>query len=124
LSRFDARASLGCDDLKKICVAKDAMQAELKSIVSANREFKGNYHSKILINESNEFIANHSNGIDFLVCSAEYHYFYQALYHGINSHFLPSEKKEDQKWRVKNNSKYSFSKNGADMLVKMIIDLK
>ena len=127
--REEARAALGAEDGRRLCVvAQNGYAGELDSILAQRVADPGEYRIVPLQNTSegkNIFpLAAYAKGIDFLVGGAGYNLFYEARYFDIPSHMIPFERNgDDQFWRVETNGDYSFSENGADQIARRIVDM-
>ncbi|MDC7225032.1 MAG: hypothetical protein PQJ60_14885 [Spirochaetales bacterium] len=125
-SREEARKALGISrEKKKICLlAHNGFEGEWEKLKKSQRNIAKEYR---LIRSSNRRgkglfpLADYLNGVDLLIGGAGYNLFYEALYFKKDFHLFPQERKfEDQNWRLKNNSEYSFDMNGADQLAQII----
>jgi hypothetical protein len=128
LDRSRARKELGADTNRKICVlAHNGFEGELEKIETELEVFRKKYQVIVTSNrrEKSFFpLADYFNGIDMIIGGAGYNLFYESRFFNIKSHFFPQERKsENQAWRIKTNSNFTFKENGADQLVDIIKDL-
>lgn len=67
-------------------------------------------------------LVDYFNAFDFIVCSAGYNAFWEAVYLEKPAVFVPNPRRfEDQSWRVEQCQEYRFSGNGADQLVRLLL---
>lgn len=69
-------------------------------------------------------IADYFNAFDFIVCGAGYNAFWEAVYFDKRAAFIPMAKQfENQQWRIDHCRDYHVTKNGADELVEIMLNL-
>ena len=125
-----ARKALGAEAGRKVCiVAHNGKEGELGGLETKIGDFKQNREYQVIVtsnrNKRSLFpLADYYNGIDLIIGGAGFNLFYETRYFGIDARFFPQKRKnEDQLWRVKTNSNYTFHQNGADQLVEIMRNL-
>jgi hypothetical protein len=127
-TRQRARQLLEVPEGKKLCVvAHNGLKGELDKLLKKTRDISPDYHLYTTTNRKGEGLfplADYANAIDLLIGSVGYSLFYESIYFNIPARYkIFTRDKEDVRWRLKTNSNYTFTENGADQIIKRIADI-
>lgn len=125
LPRASAAAALGLDPNQPTAlIATNGKPGEYEELCDTYSYLEDQYQ---LYCSSNHYggvfpIVDYFNAFDFIVCSAGYNAFWEAVYLEKPAVFVPNPRRfEDQSWRIKQCQEYRFSGNGADQLVRRLL---
>ena len=125
LPRAAAAAALGLDPNQPTAlIATNGKPGEYEELRSTYSYLEDEYQ---LFCSSNHHggvfpIVDYFNAFDFIVCSAGYNAFWEAVYLEKPAVFVPNPRRfEDQAWRIEQCQEYRFSGNGADQLVHLLL---
>ncbi|TVR29284.1 MAG: hypothetical protein EA404_15260 [Spirochaetaceae bacterium] len=126
LTRARAAAALGLDpDQPAALIATNGKPGEFEKLRQTYSCLDGDYQ---LFCSSNHHggvfpIVDYFNAFDLVVCSGGYNAFWEAVYFSKDAVFVPHARRfENQAWRIENCQDYVFRANGADELVKMLLN--
>jgi len=127
LPKKEAKEKLQLPLNKKICLIS----------ISGNEHEFDDYVKKYTIELSSEYdffvtsnhedqnifpIIDYFNAFDCIVCGAGYNSFWETRFFTKKAYTIPLKRVfEDQSYRVKHFSNYTFTRNGADQLVELLV---
>ncbi len=125
-TRDEAMSRLGLDPAGKYCLMtysgdpNDFENKKMKYDYLKDDDFTmiywANYHNTLFP------AVDYYNAFDFIISSAGYNSFWEAVYFQKDSLFIPQEKRfEDHQMRIDECSDFRYEENGADQLVDLII---
>ena len=126
-SRADAARMLGIDpDRPTALVATNGLPGEFDSLRQLYSYLDDEYQVVYSTNYADGLypVVDYFNAFDFIACAGGYSAFWEAVYFGKDAVFVPQQRNyEDQAWRINNCQEYEFTRNGADQLVELLLDL-
>ncbi|HQQ50435.1 MAG TPA: glycosyltransferase [Spirochaetota bacterium] len=129
LSKKQAQLILNIPDSKKCCLIS------ISGYEQESMQYKQYYPQHLeddyyCISSSNYDLDNHFpivnyfNAFDMIICGAGYNSFWETRFFNKQAIIIPFKRVfEDQFYRVNNYANYTFTKNGADQLVDVLLTL-
>lgn len=126
-SREDAACALGIDSERPTAlVATNGLPGEFDDLRQLYSYLEDEYQVVYSTNYADGLYpaVDYFNAFDFIACAGGYSAFWEAVYFRKDTVFVPQLRNyEDQAWRINNCQEYEFTRNGADQLVELLLDL-
>ncbi len=124
-SREESRTALGITGVKPVCfLTATGYPGEFENIKKTYSSLEETYEMVYTTNDGNGIfpIVDYFSAADLIVSEAGYNAFWEAVYFEKEAIFIPVKRRfEDPHLRVENYQDYSFTKNGADQLVELML---